>query len=79
MSYVKCGVFSSRICNPTLNSVVLIPTFSNKKAPAANYGNRGFFQFNPGNDLVSHKSPAQYHRPRGLTSVFGMGNGVTLW
>src|SRR5438034_1135702 len=40
---------------------------------------RGFCLFNPGNDLVSHKvALAVPSAQRGLTSVFGMGTGVTL-
>ena len=36
-------------------------------------------RFNPGNDLVSHKvALAVPSAQRGLTSVFGMGTGVTL-
>ena len=36
-------------------------------------------QFNPGNDLVSHAvARAVPSALRGLTSVFGMGTGVTL-
>src|SRR6059058_2501971 len=38
-----------------------------------------FCVFNPGNDLVSHKvALAVPSALRGLTSVFGMGTGVTL-
>jgi hypothetical protein len=37
------------------------------------------FVFNPGNDLVSHAvARAVPSALRGLTSVFGMGTGVTL-
>ena len=37
------------------------------------------FEFNPGNDLVSHTiARAVPSAQRGLTSVFGMGTGVTL-
>jgi hypothetical protein len=39
----------------------------------------GLFQFNPGDDLRSHTvTHAVSSALRGLTSVFGMGTGVTL-
>ena len=49
---------------------------ANDKAPCLVA--RGF-GFNPGNDLISHKvALAVPSALRGLTSVFGMGTGVTL-
>jgi hypothetical protein len=42
----------------------------------------GFLNFNPGNDLLSHRvTPAVSSAREGLTTVFGMGTGVTprLW
>ena len=48
-----------------------------QKTPTSLAAPRGFF--NPGNDLVSHKvALAVPSALRGLTSVFGMGTGVTL-
>ena len=39
----------------------------------------GLFDFNPGDDLRSHTvARAVSSARRGLTSVFGMGTGVTL-
>ncbi len=39
----------------------------------------GLFEFNPGGDLRSHAvTRAVSSAQRGLTSVFGMGTGVTL-
>jgi hypothetical protein len=39
----------------------------------------GLFEFNPGDDLRSHTvARAVSSARRGLTSVFGMGTGVTL-
>ena len=36
------------------------------------------FQFNPGNDLLSHRvTPAVSSAREGLTAVFGMGTGVS--
>ena len=50
-----------------------------RKKPLASFDARGFLRFNPGNDLVSHKvALAVPSAQRGLTSVFGMGTGVTL-
>ena len=47
------------------------------KNPDDPFGSSGFF--NPGNYLVSHKvALAVPSALRGLTSVFGMGTGVTL-
>ena len=38
----------------------------------------GRFQYNPGSDLLSHKvSQAVPSALEGLTSLFGMGRGVT--
>jgi hypothetical protein len=52
---------------------------TNAKSPSHHLIARGFLQFNPGNDLVSHKvALAVPSAQRGLTSVFGMGTGVTL-
>ena len=51
----------------------------NQKPRWAFAAHRGFGVFNPGNDLVSHKvALAVPSALRGLTSVFGMGTGVTL-
>ena len=48
------------------------------KAPSINRY-LGLFQFNPGSDLRSHAvTRAVSSAQRGLTSVFGMGTGVTL-
>ena len=48
------------------------------KNPDEPCGSSGFF-VNPGNDLVSHAvARAVPSAQRGLTSVFGMGTGVTL-
>src|SRR5436190_22851595 len=50
-----------------------------RKKPLASNDARGFLLINPGNDLVSHKvALAVPSAQRGLTSVFGMGTGVTL-
>ena len=49
----------------------------NKKA--ARIAQSGLFYFNPGDDLRSHTvARAVSSARRGLTSVFGMGTGVTL-
>jgi hypothetical protein len=57
---------------------VLIAELRQKiKNPDDPFGSSGFF--NPGNYLVSHKvALAVPSALRGLTSVFGMGTGVTL-
>ena len=48
-----------------------------KQNPDEPYGSSGLF--NPGNDLVSHAvARAVPSAQGGLTSVFGMGTGVTL-
>src|SRR5438309_9738890 len=48
-----------------------------KAGPSFNQGRP--FQFNPGGDLRSHTvARAVSSALRGLTSVFGMGTGVTL-
>ena len=51
-----------------------------KSKKASHLSMRGLFVcLNPGNDLVSHKvALAVPSAQRGLTSVFGMGTGVTL-
>ena len=52
--------------------------FAKRKKPS-HLSIEGLFEFNPGNDLVSHKvALAVPSALRGLTSVFGMGTGVTL-
>src|SRR5205807_10254543 len=49
------------------------------KKPQASFGTWGLFQFNPGSDLRSHAvTRAVSSAQRGLTSVFGMGTGVTV-
>ena len=49
----------------------------NKKAVLI--AQNGLFYFNPGDDLRSHTvTRAVSSARRGLTSVFGMGTGVTL-
>jgi hypothetical protein len=55
----------------------MLSTFPKIKNPDKPCGSSGFL--NPGNDLVSHKvALAVPSALRGLTSVFGMGTGVTL-
>ncbi len=50
----------------------------NKKA-GLGISQTGLYQFNPGSDLRSHAvTRAVSSAQRGLTSVFGMGTGVTL-
>jgi hypothetical protein len=50
----------------------------NKKA-GLGVNRTGLFYFNPGDDLRSHTvARAVSSARRGLTSVFGMGTGVTL-
>src|SRR4051794_39456816 len=51
-----------------------------RKKPARAYHSRGLsIKFNPGDFLLSHAATrAVPSAPRGLTSVFGMGTGVTL-
>ena len=52
-------------------------TLENKKADLI--AQDGLFDFNPGDDLRSHTvARAVSSAQRGLTSVFGMGTGVTL-
>ena len=53
---------------------------SSKNKKAGHGENRaGLFSFNPGGDLRSHTvTRAVSSARRGLTSVFGMGTGVTL-
>jgi hypothetical protein len=49
------------------------------KSPLVAGGYKWALGFNPGNDLVSHAvAHAVPSAQRGLTSVFGMGTGVTL-
>jgi hypothetical protein len=56
-------------------SVLILP--QNKKAGLI--AQTGLFYFNPGDDLRSHTvARAVSSAQRGLTSVFGMGTGVTL-
>ena len=48
------------------------------KSPTS-YKRSGAFELNPGGDLLSHTATrAVPSALRGLTSVFGMGTGVTL-
>src|SRR5687768_7631167 len=52
---------------------------STTKSPLVAGSYKWAFGFNPGNDLVSHAvAHAVPSAQRGLTSVFGMGTGVTL-
>ena len=50
-----------------------------RKKASIKWNDRGFLLINPGNYLVSHAvARAVPSAQRGLTSVFGMGTGVTL-
>ena len=52
---------------------------STTKSPLVAGSYKWAFRINPGNDLVSHAvAHAVPSAQRGLTSVFGMGTGVTL-
>jgi hypothetical protein len=58
-------------------AVAELPHSKNKKAVLI--AQDGLFYFNPGDDLRSHTvTRAVSSARRGLTSVFGMGTGVTL-
>jgi hypothetical protein len=51
----------------------------NAKSPREQNALAGFVRINPGDFLLSHAvSRAVPSAPAGLTSVFGMGTGVTL-
>src|SRR3979411_2104484 len=62
----------------TQNNISDLTTHGKKKRPDPVARNRGVCKINPGSDLHSHAvASAVSSAQRGLTSVFGMGTGVT--
>ena len=62
-----------------LNSSVPTRFHDRQSKKAVLIAQDGLFDFNPGDDLRSHTvTRAVSSARRGLTSVFGMGTGVTL-